>query len=84
MTKFAYNDIVRARQDADPGLRRGRAWVVGIFEHRPGTYFNKFPDGVVYTIEFEDGTSEEVHEANLESVCVTGDADQMKPPCPTQ
>jgi hypothetical protein len=72
MAKFTYNDIVRVRQDANSGLRRDQAWVVGIFEHRPGTYFNKFADGVVYTIEFEDGTSEQVHEAHLEEVCPTG------------
>jgi hypothetical protein len=65
MPKFTYNDIVKVSEDADPLLRRDRAWVVGIFEHRPSRYFDRFPDGVVYTIEFEDGTSEEVHESNL-------------------
>jgi hypothetical protein len=65
MPKFTYNDIVKVSGDAGPELRRGRAWVVGIFEQRPGHYFDRFPDGVVYTIEFEDGTSEEVHESCL-------------------
>lgn len=66
MTKFTYNDIVRVQGEAEPTLPHGRAWVVGIFEKRPGPYFNKFPAGVVYTIEFEDGSSTEVHECSLE------------------
>lgn len=66
MTKFTYNDIVRVKGKAEPTLPHGRAWVVGIFEKRPGPYFNKFPAGVVYTIEFEDGSSTEVHEGSLE------------------
>ncbi len=62
--KFTYNDIVRVRPDADSKARPGaRAWIVGVFEKRPeGGYFDKFPEGVVYTIEFEDGSSIEVHE----------------------
>jgi hypothetical protein len=67
MPKFTYNDVVRVKDDAAVGLRRDRAWIVGIFEDRPGPYFDKFPEGVVYTIEFEDGTSGEVHESNLEA-----------------
>jgi hypothetical protein len=66
MAKFTYNDIVRVKPDSERTLRRGRAWIVGIFEDRPGPYFDRFPEGVVYTIEFEDGSSIEVHEANLE------------------
>jgi hypothetical protein len=66
MPKFNYNDIVKIRSAAEPGTRHDRAWIVGIFEERPGKYFDKFPGGVVYTIEFEDGTSTEVHENSLE------------------
>jgi hypothetical protein len=66
MPKFTYNDIVRIRPGADLTLRRERGWVVGVFEDRPGPYFEKFPPGVVYTIEFEDGTSTEVPENVLE------------------
>lgn len=65
--KFDYNDIVRVRAGLSADLRPGnRAWIVGVFESRRGSYFEKFPPGVVYTIEFEDGSSTEVHESDLE------------------
>jgi hypothetical protein len=65
--RFNYDDIVRVRADASQDLRPGmRAWIVGVFETRPGPYFDKFPQGVVYTIEFEDGESVDVHESDLE------------------
>jgi hypothetical protein len=64
---FGYDDIVQVRGNADLVQRRNdKAWVVGIFENRPGEYFNKFPEGVIYSIEFEDGLSIEIHEANLQ------------------
>jgi len=66
MPKFDYNDIVKVRSQADPKLRRDRACIVGIFTDRPGPYFEKFPTGIVYTVEFEDGTSDEIHEDDLE------------------
>lgn len=65
MPKFVYNDIVRVKPESVPKMRSDRAWIVGIFEERPGPYFDKFPAGIVYTIEFEDGTSDEIHEDNL-------------------
>ena len=65
--KFDYDDVVVLRRGASPDLRPGeKAWVVGVFDTRPGPYFDKFPAGVVYTIEFEDGVSIEVHESDLE------------------
>ena len=64
MAKFTYNDIVRVRPGSAATPRRDRAWVVGIFEKH--LYFDKFPEGDFYTIEFEDGTSIEVHEDELE------------------
>jgi len=68
MTKFTYDDIVKVRADAPLDQRPSeRAWIVGVFEDRPGKYFDAFPPGVVYSIEFEDGYSIEVHEATLES-----------------
>ena len=67
MPKFTYDDIVKVIESAPPELRPGaRAWVVGVFDTRPGKYFDIFPDGVVYSIEFEDGAAIEVHESNLE------------------
>jgi len=67
MTKFTYDDIVKVSESAPAKLRPGqKAWIVGVFEERPGKYFNIFPEGVVYSIEFEDGTSIEVHESLLE------------------
>ncbi len=67
MPKFTYNDIVKASDDARSELRPGEiAWVVGVFDTHPGKYFDKFPKGVVYTIEFEDGTSVEAHESELQ------------------
>ena len=67
MTKFTYDDIVKVAAHAPDALRPGkRAWIVGVFEDRPGSYFEKFPLGTVYSIEFEDGSSLEIHESNLE------------------
>ncbi len=66
MAKFSYNDIVRIKRAAESGFPYGRAWIVGIFDERLGPYFDKFPSGTVYTIEFEDGSSIEVHEGSLE------------------
>ena len=64
---FDYDDVVRVRSGAPADLRPGKkAWVVGVFATRPGPYFDRFPQGVVYTIEFEDGSSMEIHEADLE------------------
>lgn len=66
MTKFHYDDIVAVIDGAPPELRPGaKAWIVGVFEDRPGKYFDIFPPGTVYSIEFEDGSSIEIHESNL-------------------
>jgi hypothetical protein len=68
MSKFTYDDIVRAPPISDGEVASVRkAWVVGIFEtdKEPGSYWKKFPSGVVYTIEFEDGSSIDVHEDDL-------------------
>jgi hypothetical protein len=68
MSKFTYNDIVRIRETGGVAASR-KAWIVGVFEKRPqqGTYFDKFPPGVVYTVEFEDGSSTEFHEDDLQA-----------------
>lgn len=69
--KFDYDDIVRVRADAPEQPYRGqRAWVVGIApEHRRArTFLEQYPTGVVYTIEFEDGSSAELHESSLDLI----------------
>ena len=65
--KFDYDDVVTVRKEANPSVRPGeKGWVVGVFEERPlGVYFEKFPPGVVYSVEFEDGNSIEIHESGL-------------------
>ncbi len=72
MAKFTYDDIVMIRGGAPAKFRPGaRAWVIAVFEtreKRPGKYFDAFPNGAVYTIEFEDGFTAEVHEDDLEKV----------------
>lgn len=65
--RFDYDDVVRVREDASPELRPGAvAWIVGVFEDRPGPYFDKFPPDVVYSIEYEDGTSSEIAQRDIE------------------
>ncbi len=69
MAKFTYNDIVRVRERASS--RAGlRAWVIAVFadrQARPGATLQAFPEGPVYTVEFEDGSTAEMHEGWLEA-----------------
>jgi hypothetical protein len=63
MAKFTWGDSVRIAEDAPANVRPGSpAEVVGITEQheRQG-----FASGVVYTVEFEDGSDAEVHEDHL-------------------
>ncbi|MFT3777051.1 MAG: hypothetical protein QM772_02030 [Ottowia sp.] len=67
-SKFYYDDIVRVSKSAPLELRPGAiAWVVGIFFDRIGDYIKKFPEGIVYTIEYDDGNSNEIHEDYLDA-----------------
>jgi hypothetical protein len=67
MARFNYNDIVTASPSAPPVFRPGaRAWIVGVYENQTDAWLKRFPPGVVYSIEFEDGSSIEVHESMLE------------------
>ena len=60
MNKFDYDEIVFILS------RKKRAWIVGIFDRSTGDYFKKnFPEGFVYSVEFEDGSSTEVHEDDM-------------------
>lgn len=67
--KFDYDDIVYVRTEAPAIFRPGsRAWIVGVTqdEERRGSHYDAFEIGNVYTIEFEDGSSVDVHEDNIQ------------------
>jgi hypothetical protein len=69
MGRFTWDDTVKAVPDAPAELRPGIcASVVGMSlkQDRRGDYLARFPSGVVYTIEFEDGSSVEAPEHLLE------------------
>lgn len=68
-TKFTYDDVVRVNLDAEAALRPGaKAWIVGVTAEakRRGAHYDAFDPGNVYTIEFEDGASIDVHEDDIE------------------
>ena len=61
--KFTYNDIVIADKNASKEFRPGeKAWVIGVFSDRAKDKFSWLPDGVIYTVEFEDGEAIDVNE----------------------
>lgn len=69
MNKFNYDDVVRVRSDAHREFRPGeRAWVAGVTteDRRIGSHYEQFPLGTIYTIEFEDGDSLDIHEDSIE------------------
>jgi hypothetical protein len=69
MTKFTWNDTVQIKQSAPAQYCRGEpASVVGISlkSDRRGAFLEAFPEGIVYTIEFEGGSSVEIHESFVE------------------
>jgi len=68
MAKFTYSDAVRVRARAPASLRPGAAAsVIAVFETPPASsHFAKFPQGVVYSIEYADGAATDVHEDHLE------------------
>ena len=69
MNKFTFDDTVRVKENAPSPLRRGqKASVTMVFlpQDRNGSYFDQFPPGVLYSIEYEDGVSSDVHEDFLE------------------
>jgi hypothetical protein len=69
MTPFTYNDTVRVKQTAPARCRPGElASVVGISlaAERSGEFLRAFPHGILYTIEFEDGSSVQLHEDLVE------------------
>ena len=69
MAPFTYNDTVRVKQAAPARCRPGElASVVGISleAERSGAFLKAFPRGILYTIEFEDGNSVQLHEDLVE------------------
>jgi hypothetical protein len=67
MSKFSYDDIVKIKIDAKMATkRRDRAWVIAVMEDRQRFPLSQLPPGIVYSIEFEDGTALDVHEDDLE------------------
>ena len=69
MNKFTFDETVRVKKDAPNPLRQGqKASVIMVFlpQDRVGSYFEQFPPGVVYSVEYEDGESADVHEFFLE------------------
>lgn len=76
MAKFAWGDSVLVAEDAAVIARPGSpAEIVGISEkqERHGSYLQNFPDGVVYSVEFEDGGDAEVHEDHIVPLASKGD-----------
>jgi hypothetical protein len=68
VTKFTWGDSVRIAGAAPAHLRPGSAGaVVGISEQheRSGSYLEEFPSGVVYNVEFGDGSTAQVQEDYL-------------------
>lgn len=67
--RFTFDDVVRVMPTAPSEARPGaRAWIVGVFaDSKRGQYFAQFGDVVVYSIEFEDGSSTEVRETDIEA-----------------
>jgi hypothetical protein len=69
VSKFTHGEVVRVMEGAPKEMRPGaQAWIVGVIEagKRKGRYFEQFASGAVYTIEFEDGSSIDVDESDLE------------------
>lgn len=81
MSKFTYNDRVRVATTANKESRPGEiAWVIAVLEERPqGEYFDQFPPGVIYTIEYEDGEAIDIHESDLESAGETPEVQDSRP-----
>ena len=66
MSKFTWGDSVQIAEGAPADLRPGSmAVVVGLSEERHGSFLERFPHGMVYTVEYEDGSSVELHEDHL-------------------
>jgi hypothetical protein len=64
--QFDYGDIVVVKESCVPRCRPGeRAWVVDVAADRNRFRLPQFPPGVVYTVEFEDGSAIDIHEDDI-------------------
>lgn len=69
MAKFTYKDAVKVRDDAPEHLRPGcvgSIYAVEDVQDRRGEFLRQYPHGVVYGVEFEDGTGMKIEEMWLE------------------
>jgi hypothetical protein len=69
VSRFTFNDIVQVRTDAPSDVRPGQkasVFMVWLPQDRTAPYYDRFPSGVVYSIEFEGGHAVDVHEDWLE------------------
>lgn len=65
--RFTYDSQVRVSVGAPAEMRPGeKAWVVAVLEAEKVPTYREFKPGVVYTIEFEDGSAIDVEEELLE------------------
>jgi len=68
VAKYTWDDRLKIVDHASPEHRPGATvWIVGVYEgpSRRGSFYDQFPPGTVYTVEFEDGLSTSVHESEL-------------------
>ncbi|MFC4701493.1 hypothetical protein ACFO4O_15110 [Glaciecola siphonariae] len=70
MAKFNINDTVLVKESVETNAYVGqKGSIINVFETRPsGKYFEKFPAGVIYMIEFENGDALDVHESELKEI----------------
>ena len=79
--KFKWGDSVLIAKDSPANLRPGSpAEIVGMSEphQRQGSYLMQFPGGVVYTVEFADGSEAEVHEDHISPQPPNNELEQLR------
>lgn len=67
MSKFNIDDTVKVKNFAHLEQYYGQIGsIINVFAERPaGSYFEQFPEGIVYAVEFENGEAIDVHEFDL-------------------
>ena len=65
--QFTYGDIVRVSAGAPSTMRPGeRAWVIAVLVGANVPTYREFLPEPVYSVEFEDGSAQDIEEALLE------------------